>query len=552
MAKSIGKFAVNIGANTRGFSKGLGRASMASRSFGKSISGLAVKMAGIAGAFLAARSAVRAVGTQFDEVDKIAKFAKQTGLATESIAAFGHAGALAGVGTEQVNKGVQRMSRQIGEANMGIKTAARGFEMLGLDTQALANMSPEQQFGMIADKIKAIKDPAERAAAAYAIFGRSGQDMIPMLMGGSAAMNEARKEAEALGMTFSAVDAAKVEESNDAWHRVKTAVSGVVRMFTVHLAPVLTNISTKFVEVAKVIIGKVKEWAPAFVAFGNVAIAMFNYVFDAVSGVFSAIFGVISGNMGSALDFVVDSLISLEFNIRNFESIATAAFLNVAASAVGFGAEIQHFFTGVLPALLGWFTKNWTGIWHTALDFVLTGFINLGQNIRNLFSAIWQFMKTGEWEVAFVPLTEGFRNMIQELPKIPKREIGPLEAGLRDEAAQIQAKLDTDFAVFRDKRREELMGGDKVEIKKPEFSLPTGIDSKDSGGSADKAAAGGIAALERGSAGAFSAIAKQIRGASAERREQENAEANKKTAEATEAIAEHLKDNPNMIGMSIP
>ena len=552
MAKSIGKFAVNIGANTRGFSKGLGRASMASRSFGKSISGLAVKMAGVAGAFLAARSAVRAVGTQFDEVDKIAKFAKQTGLATESIAAFGHAGALAGVGTEQVNKGVQRMSRQIGEANMGIKTAARGFEMLGLDTQALANMSPEQQFGMIADKIKAIKDPAERAAAAYAIFGRSGQDMIPMLMGGSAAMNEARKEAEALGMTFSAVDAAKVEESNDAWHRVKTAVSGVVRMFTVHLAPVLTNISTKFVEVAKVVVGKIKEWAPAILQYVNVSMALFSLLWESVSSVFSSISGVISGNMGSALDFVVDSLISLEFNIRNFESIATAAFLNVAASAVGFGAEIQHFFTGVLPALLGWFTKNWTGIWHTALDFVLTGFINLGQNIRNLFSAIWEFMRTGEWEVAFVPLTEGFRNMIQELPKIPKREIGPLEAGLRDEAAQIQAKLDTDFAVFRDKRREELLGGDKVEIKKPEFSLPTGIESKDSGGSGDKAAAGGIAALERGSAGAFSAIAKQIRGASAERREQENADANKKTAEATEAIAEHLKDNPNMIGMSIP
>tara|TARA_Y100001963_G_scaffold138677_1_gene203730 strand:- start:230 stop:1888 length:1659 start_codon:yes stop_codon:yes gene_type:complete len=552
MAKSIGKFAVNIGANTRGFSKGLGRASMASRSFGKSISGLAVKMAGVAGAFLAARSAVRAVGTQFDEVDKIAKFAKQTGLATESIAAFGHAGALAGVGTEQVNKGVQRMSRQIGEANMGIKTAARGFEMLGLDTQALANMSPEQQFGMIADKIKAIKDPAERAAAAYAIFGRSGQDMIPMLMGGSAAMNEARKEAEALGMTFSAVDAAKVEESNDAWHRVKTAVSGVVRMFTVHLAPVLTNISTKFVEVAKVVVGKIKEWAPAILQYVNVSMALFSLLWESVSSVFSSISGVISGNMGSALDFVVDSLISLEFNIRNFESIATAAFLNVAASAVGFGAEIQHFFTGVLPALLGWFTKNWTGIWHTALDFVLTGFINLGQNIRNLFSAIWEFMKTGEWDVAFVPLTEGFRNMIQELPKIPKREIGPLEAGLRDEAAQIQAKLDTDFAVFRDKRREELLGGDKVEIKKPEFSLPTGIESKDSGGSGDKAAAGGIAALERGSAGAFSAIAKQIRGASAERREQENADANKKTAEATEAIAEHLKDNPNMIGMSIP
>lgn len=535
MAKSIGKFAVNIGANTRGFSKGLKGASGMAGGFSKSIGGMAAKLAGIAGAFLAARSAIRAVGAQFDEVDKIAKFSKQTGLATESIAAFGHAGSLAGVGTEQVNKGVQRMSRQIGEANMGITTAARGFKMLGLDTQALANMSPEQQFGMIADKIKAIKDPAERAAAAYAIFGRSGQDMIPMLMGGSAAMNEARKDAEALGITFSAVDAAKVEESNDAWHRVKTAVSGVVRMFTVHLAPVLTNISTKFVEVAKVIIAKVREWAPAFTAFANVAIAMFNYVFDAVSGVFSSIFGVISGNMGSALDFVIESLIGLEFNIRNFESIATAAFLNIAASAIGFGAEITHFFTGVLPALLGWFTKNWTGIWHTALDFVLTGFINLGQNIRNLFSAIWQFMKTGEWEVAFVPLTEGFRNMIQELPKIPKREIGPLEAGLRDEANQIQAKLDTDFAVFRDKRREELLGGDKVEIKKPEFSMPGGMAA----GAGDKAA-GGIAALERGSAGTFSAIAKQIRGASEKKVAADNKDANERTAEAAEAMAEGL------------
>ena len=555
MAKSIGKFAVNIGANTRGFSKGLKGASGMAGGFSKSIGGMAAKLAGVAAAFMAARGAVKAVGDQFDQIDKIAKFAKETGFATESLVGYQHAAALTGTSVETVDKGMQRFVRRLGEAKMGHGEAVKGFAAMGISAEEMAKKTPEALFADVAEHLKNIKDPAERAAIAYSLFGRQGQEMLNFLTEGKAGLAAATAEADALGMSFSAVDAAKVEESNDAWTRVKTAVSGLARTFAVHLAPVLTNISTKFVEVAKVIIAKVREWAPAFTAFANVAIAMFNYVFNAVSGVFSAIFGVISGNMGSALDFVIDSLIGLEFNIRNFESIATAAFLNVAASAIGFGAEIQHFFTGVLPALLGWFTKNWTGIWHTALDFVLTGFINLGQNIRNLFSAIWQFMKTGEWEVAFVPLTEGFRNMIQELPKIPKREIGPLEAGLRDEAAQIQAKLDTDFAVFRDKRREELMGGDKVEIKKPEFSLPTGIDSGiDSGGSGagDKAAAGGIAALERGSAGAFSAIAKQIRGASAERREQENADANKKTAEATEAIAEHMKDNPNLIGMSIP
>lgn len=101
------------------------------------------------------------------------------------------------------------------------------------------------------------------------------------------------------------------------------------------------------------------------------------------------------------------------------------AFKKGQVAAVAFGAEIAHFFTGVLPALFTWFGKNWSGIWRTAVDFALTVFINLGKNIRAIFSAIWEFMKTGKWDVAFTPITEGFRNMVQELPKIPKREMGP-------------------------------------------------------------------------------------------------------------------------------
>ena len=76
MAKAIGKFAVNIGANTRGFSKGLKGASGMAGGFSKSIWGMAAKLAGVAAAFMAARGAVKAGGDQFDQIDKIAKFAK--------------------------------------------------------------------------------------------------------------------------------------------------------------------------------------------------------------------------------------------------------------------------------------------------------------------------------------------------------------------------------------------------------------------------------------------------------------------------------------------
>lgn len=546
MAKTIGRFAVKIGAVTTGFSKGLNRSSKLSAGFGKSLAGLAVKVAGVAAAFLAAKKAFGAVAAQFGDIDKIAKFSKQTGVATESLVAFGHAGSLAGVSGEQVNKGIQRMSRQIGEANAGITTAARGFEMLGLDTEKLAAMSPEQQFGLIADKIKAIKDPAERAAAAYAIFGRSGQDMIPMLMEGSAAMDAARREAEALGMTFSAVDAAKIEQSNDAWHRVKMAVSGVVRMFTVHLAPVFTSIATRFVEVAKLVIAKVREWAPVFMQWTQTTIALFTAVFNTVAAVFQQVFGAIAGPMGGAKDFILDMLIALEFNFRNFGEVMGAVFLNAQVAAVSFGATIKHFFLSTIPALLSWFSRNWFNTWLTANELVTSVLINLAKNIRGLFESIWEFARTGKWEFAFTPLTEGFRNMIQELPQLPEREMGPLETKLRRQAADVEAKIGADFQKFRDKRREELFSaGDKIEIEKPTFEMPVSA-----GGVAETKStgpAGAIAALERGSAATFSAISKQIRGAAGKSEDEKNLDANERAADATERVADVLEANPPVL-----
>ena len=752
MAKSIGKFAVNIGAVTTGFSKGIKNSSKLSTGFGKNLGGLAIKVAGVAAAFLAFKKGIGAVLAQFDDIDKIAKFSKQTGLATESLVALGHAGELSGVSGETVNKAVQRMTRNLGEAKAGIATARKGFDQLGLSVDDLSGMSPEEQFGAIADKIKAIKDPAQRAAAAYAVFGRSGQDMIPMLEGGSAAMEAARREASDLGLSFSAIDAAKIEDANDAWHRVKSAVTGVVRMFAAHLAPVFTAISDKLVVMAKKVVAGLKSWAPLFgewtqamvgmidavfsavmpmfesarsglgamgsaisavtgelgnlgsqagavsgsllavgdagrldaarkgfgelglsvenlarmspedqyaaiaekinaikdpaeraaaaqralgesglqmmqgtggglqslgsrivglikewtpvVArfatraaqliksifvravpiieqvivkvsevvsnvvrvvtawlpvirqFANVVATTFQMVLDAATQIFEGVSEAIVGPMGSAKDVVLDMMIALEFNIKNFGTIAEVAFLKAHAGVLAFAGGIKHFFVGVLPALFDWFVDNWQGIWRTALDFVLTGFINLGKNIRAVFSSVWEFMKTGNWEVALVPLTEGFKNMIQKLPEIPERQMGTMEQTLREEAVRIEAKLDSDFKVFHDKRRAELLESSKpAELPQPviesptlELTAPLEVDLGGDEKSDTKGAAGGTAALQRGSAAAFSAIAKQIRGASEQKRQKKildageaSAEHTERTADAVEAMAEALK-----------
>ena len=344
-------------------------------------------------------------------------------------------------------------------------------------------------------------------------------------------------------MSFSAVDAAKIEEANDAWSKVKMVGTGVVRKFAVHLAPAMTKVSAVFVEVGKVVIAKLREWAPVIRQVVTIFLTWFDVLWTSISEIFTAIAGVAAGPMGSMKDIVLDALIGVEFGFRNLGPIMLLAFKKGQVAAVAFGAEIAHFFTGVLPALFTWFGKNWSGIWRTALDFALTAFINLGKNVRAIFSGIWEFIKTGKWDVAFTPITEGFRNMVQELPQIPKREMGPLETKLRAEADDLSAELTGDFEAFRSERREQLLGaGDPVEpVKMPDLSLDVaGGDKKEA------KAAGGIAALERGSAATFSAISKQIRGASDKREAKENKEANKRTADATERVADAFENfNPD-------
>src|SRR5690606_20240331 len=101
------------------------------------------------------------------------------------------------------------------------------IEALGLSADALARMKPDEAMAAIADRLKEIKNPAERAAVASDIFGRAGMKLQNVLMGGSEAFKAAREETERLGISFNRVDAAKVEQANDAMMRAKEVVRGV-------------------------------------------------------------------------------------------------------------------------------------------------------------------------------------------------------------------------------------------------------------------------------------------------------------------------------------
>lgn len=234
----VGDLVVNLGVNSRTFTSGLNAARGSLGSFAGSVGSVLKTVSGLGVAFLGVGTAVKGmteVGQAFGDIDRILKSAQSFGLTTEEMVGLEHAANLSGVSAETLAKAMQKATRE------------------GLN---LAD---------VADTMARITDPSERAAYAFKTLGRNGQELIPLLMNGGDALRAMMEEGNRLA-GFSAVDAAKVEEANDAITRMQFAFTGVAREIAVAVAPAVETIALK-----------VQEWGEAAKPVIQGVIEAFNF-----------------------------------------------------------------------------------------------------------------------------------------------------------------------------------------------------------------------------------------------------------------------------------
>ena len=142
------------------------------------------------------------------------------------------------------------MLKSLGDANTIGGPAASALAQMGLSAKTLASESPDQAFTQIADGLKAIQNPAARAQLAMDLFGKSGQELLPLMMQGSEGIKAAEEQAAKLGLTFNRVDAAKVEMANDAMTRLQGVVEGAAQTLAIDLAPFIDAVATKLMNVS--------------------------------------------------------------------------------------------------------------------------------------------------------------------------------------------------------------------------------------------------------------------------------------------------------------
>ena len=240
---NIGSLNVSVYAKTEKFNRQMSASARIVQGFSATVKTAAIAAAGAFAAFAAGRGLKDA----FESIDNASKSAQKLGMTTEALTGLQHAGNLAGVGIEQMDKALVKLTRTSQEAAMGSGEARDAFKMLGLDAQRLARMSPDKRFLAVADAMKAVGNQGDKIVLAQKIFGEEGAMLIPLLQQGSEAIKAQQAEAEKLGITYGQFDASQVEMANDAMTRLGAAGKGVFNLLAINLAPTITALIDKFI-----------------------------------------------------------------------------------------------------------------------------------------------------------------------------------------------------------------------------------------------------------------------------------------------------------------
>src|SRR5690606_32504340 len=188
-----------------------------------------------------------------NQMDELSKAAQRASLPTEEFSKLAYAGELADVSIQDLQASLGRLAKAQADAEKSTSTQGRIFDALGISTKnAEGNLrSTYEVFLDFADAFQKYQGSPEIVAAGLNIFGRSFQNLIPLLKDGSEGLKAAGVEAEQLNLVLTGETGRAAEAFNDDLVKLKKSVTGMWMEVAEQLLPQLVKLSGEFVQAAK-------------------------------------------------------------------------------------------------------------------------------------------------------------------------------------------------------------------------------------------------------------------------------------------------------------
>jgi hypothetical protein len=191
--------------------------------------------------------------------DALAKQSISLNVAASDLQGWQWAAKLSGSSAEEFTSAFTKFNRNIAEASKGSGPAADAMKLVGVTAADLKNKLPVDLLDQVADGLIGIQDPAKRTEAVMALFGKSGNRLIPLFSEGSEGIKKLRGEVGALGASFDEAFLADAQEVNDNLDRLHMGVRGLAIQAIKPLLPLITQWTQSSVELIKQLVALVEH-----------------------------------------------------------------------------------------------------------------------------------------------------------------------------------------------------------------------------------------------------------------------------------------------------
>lgn len=289
MAQLAGSLEIQIFAGIARLQKDMGDAK---RVVGDTV-GTINKVLGTIGVGLSVAGTVALVKAMIDATDAVKDLSERLSVGIKDLAAWKLMADQNGTSMEGVGTAIKKLSVYMAENADKLRT-------LGVTAK-----EPQAAMLQLADVFQQLPDGATRTALAVKLFGKSGTEMIPILIQGSAAIRDSQKATRAYGEALAA-SAPLADQFNDqmALFKINAATSGQVL-----LAGVLPSMS----EILEFSISIQKEW-------GSIAAILFGVV----GGTVLKAIGINLDPIKRAVDETATALKGLQYEQRKLGNISKA------------------------------------------------------------------------------------------------------------------------------------------------------------------------------------------------------------------------------------
>lgn len=319
--------------------------------------------------------------------DTILTDATVTGMSTERLQAYRYAADLVDVSVETLTGSMAKNVRAMSNAASGSASYVAAYDKLGVAvTDAEGKMrDSEEVYWEVIDALGMVENETERDAIAMTLFGKSAQDLNPLIAQGSAGIAELTEEAKQMGAVMSDDQLSRLGVFDDAVQRLTAGSSAAKNALGLVLLPELQTLAeegvaflgeftsgliaadgdwSKISEVIATMIKKVVETAKVMLpdilnTVMEVASAVGGGIMDSLPMLLDTVGALAQTLLSSlikALPYLTEGAIQLvltlaEAVMESLPSIAEAGIQMVSQLAVGIGESIPQLIPVILTAI---------------------------------------------------------------------------------------------------------------------------------------------------------------------------------------------------------